>query len=71
VIEGGGIRHPAVTGKAVMRAASRLPATDLDVQDHAGLRRIPAGHRLMPELPEVERARAAIERAVMVWVNWA
>jgi hypothetical protein len=28
----GGIRHLAVTGSAVMRAASRLPATDLDFQ---------------------------------------
>jgi len=34
VIAGGGIRHPAATGKTVMRAASRLPATDLDVQGH-------------------------------------
>jgi hypothetical protein len=35
VIAGGGVRHPAVTGRTVMRAASRLPATDLDVQGHA------------------------------------
>ena len=33
-IAGGGIRHPAVTGKTVMRAASRLPATDLDFEGH-------------------------------------
>ena len=30
----GGIRHLAVTGSTVMRAASRLPATDLDFQGH-------------------------------------
>ena len=34
MIEGRGIRYPAVTGKTVMCAASRLPATDLDFQGH-------------------------------------
>ena len=34
MIAGGGIRHPAATGKTVMRAASRLPATDLDFEGH-------------------------------------
>ena len=30
----GGIRHLSVTGSAVMRAATRLPASDLDFQGH-------------------------------------
>lgn len=34
MIAGGGIRHLAVTGRTVMRAASRLPATDLDFLGH-------------------------------------